>query len=231
MKKINFEDKKIKYDMNYHENKFGTWIKNKKLYKIKGEYSKRNYFNFGFREEDAVLEFGCGIGQNIAWIKNAYGYEKNKELYPLLKSKGIKMFDEINDIPNNFFDKIILCMVLEHLPDPIKTINFLKKKLKQNGLLIIVLPALNYSLKKRGSLNTSIDGHLFGWTFYEINYLLNYCGFINLINKKVYRKGIDRFWKLYRYGLYFHAITFLGKILNEFDIVIISRKKIINRDK
>ena len=221
---LNFKGQKIKYDMDYHETKFGNWMKNKELYDLKGKYSKRNYF-FDLKKDEKVLEFGCGSGQNIAWIKNAYGYELNKKMYPFLKSKGIKMFDNLEDIPDNFFDKIITCMVLEHLPNPIETINFLREKLKPKGTLITVLPALSYSLKGRGDLNSSIDGHLFGWTFYEINYLMNYCGFTNVLNKRIYRRGIDRFLKFDKCGIYFFAITLLGLILNEFDILIISKKK------
>ena len=119
-------------------------------------------------------------------------------------------------------------MTLEHLPNPLETINILKTKLKKGGFFINVLPALGYTLKYRTSeenpLNTSADGHLFGWTFYEFNYMMNYCGFTNILNKKIYRRGIDRFAKLNRWNLYFPVINILGLIIDDFDIIIVSRK-------
>ena len=80
---LNFKDKKIVYDLDYHENKFGNWIKDEELYNLKGEYAKRKYFAPYFKDGFKVFEFGCGIGQNISWIKDACGYYINKKIYPL----------------------------------------------------------------------------------------------------------------------------------------------------
>ena len=217
---IEFKKNQIQYNQKYHKEKFGNWIKDENLYRLRSEYAKRNYFWF-VKPTDKILEFGCGVGQNIAWHKNSYGYELNKELYPFLKSKGINMYEEIYQIPDNSFDVIITCMVLEHLPNPIKIIQFLKKKLKSGGKLITVLPCLSY--KRKEGLNESIDGHLFGWTFYEANYLLNYCGFTNTLNKKIYRYGIERL-KFLPDNLYFPLLNLMGKIFNYFDIIIVSEK-------
>jgi len=185
---INFRGKEIQYDMDYHTNKFGNWITDENLYRLRCEYARRNYLDF-IRPTDKVLEYGCGVGQNIAWHKNSYGYEINKKLYPLLESKGIIMYNYEKDIPDNHFDVIITCMVLEHLENPIKTLKFLNKKLKSGGKLVTVLPPVNYS---RTLQTKNVDGHYYGWTFYEINYLLEQCGFQNIINKRIYRYGIER---------------------------------------
>lgn len=220
--------KKIKYNMKYHEGKFGNWIKDKELYKLREIYAKRNYFNNYFNKDSKVLEFGCGIGQNISWIENSYGYDINKELYSSLKEKGIKMFESEKEIPNDFFDIIITSQTLEHVPNPTEIIKFLKKKLKKGGKLITVIPRLREDLKSYGlnkkDMNKTFDGHLFGWTFYEINCLLNYCGFTNIVNKKLYRRGIERLTFLNKFGLYFFGIELLGKFTDDFDIMIISKK-------
>lgn len=218
--KLKFKEKKIQYDMNYHKNKFGNWIKDENLYRLRCEYARRNYFWF-VEPKHKIFEYGCGVGQNIAWHKNSYGYEINKEMYPLLKSKGITMFDKEEDIPDDKFDVIITCMVLEHIENPIKTINFLKKKLKKDGLLITVLPPVTY--KRKTGMNESTDGHLYAWTFYEINYLLNFCGFENIYNNRIYRYGIERF-KMLPDSQYFFFLKFFGKLFGYFDIIIISRK-------
>jgi SAM-dependent methyltransferase len=220
--KITFHEGKINYDMDYHKNKFGSWIKNEALYNRKSEYAKKRYFGFT-PINSKILEYGCGVGQNIAWHDESYGFEINKKLYKFLKSKGINTYRTEASIPDDYFDVIITCMVLEHLRDPIGTVQMLRKKLKDGGKLITVLPRLWAKIGERGGLNSTRDGHLFGWTFYEINYLLNYCGFKNVENKVLYLRGQDRFYWLPKF-LYFPLITLLGWLLGDYDIMVVSEK-------
>lgn len=213
----------IKYNLDYHKDKFGKIIDNDEGYRARGEFVSSEIFKDNFKEGSKVLEFGCGVGQNLIKIKNAYGYDINKKLYPLLNKKGIKTFNTLKEIPDKFFDEILLSMVLEHLQNPIKTINLLKRKLKGGGNIRIIVPKLNYDFKK--DLNKSIDGHIFGWSFYELNYLLNYCGFVNILNKKLYNRGYERFVPLYRFGLYPFFVKNIGRLLNQFDILVVAKKK------
>ncbi len=230
---LQFKSNKIKYNTNYHQNKFNKLLTNRQYFMLRGIYAKNNYFDIDFDEDNKILEFGCGVGNNLSHIKNRYGYDINKSLYPALKKQGIIMYNKQNDIPDNYFDDILICMVLEHLPNPIATLNFLKGKLKDNGRIRIVLPNPNMKVSKIYGLNKSVDGHLFAWTFYEINYLLNYCGFTNILNRKIYRRGIERFYPISKISasLYFFITTIVGKILNDFDILVVSKKSIKTRRK
>jgi len=221
---------KMNYDNVYHKSKFGNIMENELAYKLRGEYFKKYYLHPYYRDKYdaddkglAVLEYGCGVGQNIAVLKG-HAYELNKELYPFLKSKGIKLYDLLSDIPNDKFDLIFTCMVLEHLDNPMETIKFLRSKLKPKGILISIVPVIDY--KTKHELNSSTDGHLQGWGFYELNCLLNKCGFTNIENRKVYRRGLERFARLgsFSINLYFLAVNLLGKVLNEYDIMVISRR-------
>lgn len=227
MEKKDFEsnlEKGIDYNEEYHKTKFGKWLENEDLYKLKGKVAKRNIFSYSFDEDSKVLEIGCGVGQITAWIKNKYAYDVNKKLYPDLEKRGFIMYKTIKEIPNDYFDEIVMSMVLEHLPDPVNMINTLKLKLKKGGKLRLALPPVNYVKLK--DLNRSWDGHYFSWGFPDINYLLNRCGFEVLINKKFYRLGLDRFFKFSKisFSLYMLLIQFFGIMFNTFDIIIISRK-------
>ncbi len=223
MEKGQFKEKKIQYDMNYHADKFGEMLKDKNKYLSRGRFVSGEIFKYDFDKESKVLEFGCGIGQNLVIIKNAYGFDIDKELYPFLKERGIKTFNSLKEIPNKFFDEILLSMVLEHLPNPIETLTFLRKKLKKNGKIRIVVPGLTYYIRE--DINKSIDGHIFGWSFYEMNYLLNYCGFQNLLDKKLYRKGYERFAPFYKisFGLYSFLVKSFGRMFNQFDILVVAK--------
>ena len=221
--------KPVSYNNEYHNHMFGNWRENL-FYKMKGEVAKRNIFDFDFNPGSKVLDFGCGIGQITAWIKNKYGYELNQEIYPELKKRGFKMFNSISSIPENYFDEIVISMVLEHLENPIETIKVLSTKLKQGGKIRINLPTPSFRVETDyEKLNSSHNGHYFSWGFSEINYLLNRCGFKVLLNKVIHRKGIDRFFCIYRifgFDLYDNLITLCGLLFasRDVDIIIVAEK-------
>lgn len=70
-------------------------------------------------------------------VGNSKGYQKNERNY-----SDIDIFSDIYKIPvkDNFFDVILCVEVIEHLTDPIKAINELKRILKVGGQLIITAP-------------------------------------------------------------------------------------------
>jgi len=233
MTKYKFEadlDKPLDYNNEYHKIKFGKWL-NKDFYKMKGLVAKRNIFNYDFSEDSKVLDYGCGIGQITAWIKNKYAFDINKDLYPLLEKKGFVTYNSIKDIPNNFFDEIVLSMCLEHIEDPFKTIKELSIKLRVDGKIRLNLPTASYNKVK--NMNISSNGHCFAWGFPDINYLLNRCGFEVLYNKKRYSKGVDRFFFIYKYlgfEIYYIMITLFGYLFKSReatlpDIVVVGRKR------
>ncbi len=217
-------NKEIDYNNEYHQTKFGRWLENKDLYELKGKVAKRNIFSYSFNEDSKVLEVGCGIGQITAWAKNKHGFDVNKGLYPDLKKKGFIMYNSIKEIPNNYFDELVMSMVLEHVPDPVGFINSLKVKLKEGGKIRLALPSADYSGMK--NMNKSDNGHYFCWGFPDINYLLNRCGFEVLVNKKFFRFGIDRLFPASKisFSLYMFLIQFFGVLFNYFDIIIIAGK-------
>jgi SAM-dependent methyltransferase len=219
-------DKAINYDNEYHKDKFGNW-EDPFMYELKGKVAKDNIFlPYKFNPEAKTFEFGCGIGQITAWVKNKHALDINKNLYPSLQEKGFTMYNTEEDIPDNYFDEVVISQVLEHLPDAIDKVKMFNKKLKMGGLLRIALPRAYYNIKSIEGMNTSNDGHYYSWGFPEINYLLNQCGFKAVYNGVYYRKGIDRFASLAKisYPLYKLSVNVLGRLYNDFDIVIVGEK-------
>jgi len=215
--------KKQEYNMEYHNQRFRKLLDNPWLYDLMGKLAKKNYF-IEFNEEAKVLEFGTGVGYNLRFIKNKYGYDINKELYGILKERGIKTFDSIEQIPDGFFDEILICQVLEHLENPMETLKNLKKKLKNNGKIKIVVPKAYYTLPE--NMNTTKNGHLYCWGFLELNYLLNLCGFKVILNKKIYRRGVERLADISKlnFHLYFVATRIFGFLMRNFDLLTVAEK-------
>ena len=61
----------------------------------------------------------------------------------LSKKFKIKTFKEINDVPKNGYDVVIIISVLEHVTDPVDFLKNLKILLRKKGRIIIECPSIN----------------------------------------------------------------------------------------
>ena len=90
------------------------------------------------KKGSSLLDYGAGSGffvnLSLKAGVNAVGYE------PINKLKNKNVFSKLKDIGNKKFDYITMWHVLEHTPDPLKILVDLRKKLKNNGKVIIALP-------------------------------------------------------------------------------------------
>lgn len=114
------------------------------------------------KENDKILDFGCGNGRLIELIKekkvNYLGVDVCRKFikiarkkYPRHKFKLIKLDSQLN-FKQKKFDSIFCIGVFHHFPKgkPRKiTLQRLKKVLKPNGLLVITVWNLNQSKYKK----------------------------------------------------------------------------------
>ena len=107
-----------------------------------------------FPKESFVLEAGCGVGAQTKIIaaKNPdsnfisvdISEDSLNEALKLIKSLFIKNVEfkqaDLYNLPfkDAIFDSAIVCLVLEHLHDPVKALNELKRVLKTGGTLIAI---------------------------------------------------------------------------------------------
>ncbi|MDA8721432.1 class I SAM-dependent methyltransferase [Candidatus Pelagibacter bacterium] len=117
-----------------------TEIRSPKLYD-----NIRRAKEFGkFIKNKRWLDFGCGLGGMLDEIatqaSSAAGLEPNNFRKKLLIDKGYLIYQSIEEIEDKSLDIITLFHVLEHLLEPVKTLNLLKKKLSPNGKMIIEVP-------------------------------------------------------------------------------------------
>ena len=109
--------------------------------------------NNNFRSNSNILEIGAGSSPHINYLnhnyKKYYFLESSNFAIKFLKKKfkkNKKVFFKYynnNNIPfkNNYFDRIIISHVLEHIPDPESYLNQMFKLLKKNGIISIALPS------------------------------------------------------------------------------------------
>ncbi len=112
-----------------------------------------------------VLEIGCGSGALVALMQQA-GFEAvGLELSPWAVELARQTFDipvyvgplEKQDFRPGSFDAIVLLNVIEHLPDPVGTLNRCLQLLANTGLLLIETPLFDdgrtfEALRSRGAL-------------------------------------------------------------------------------
>ena len=138
---------------------------NKKLKKIFDfEYKKNRtnllsqlseswlHYSIKGRKEDfnTSLEIGAGTLNHIPYEKierKKYDViEPKKFLYKNNKNKVLinKFYNNLKVVPNNNYDRIISCAVLEHLEDLPKYLYLSTKKLKKNGFQSHSIPCEGY---------------------------------------------------------------------------------------
>jgi SAM-dependent methyltransferase len=123
-------------------------------------------FEKSISESDVVLDFGCGGGYILENLKckGKYGIEINPNAIAEAKSKKIIIYKKIGQIPSNLrFDKIISHHALEHTNDPFGVLKDLRKYLKENGTMIMVVPIDDWRIQKQYD-KKDINQHLFAWT-------------------------------------------------------------------
>jgi 2-polyprenyl-3-methyl-5-hydroxy-6-metoxy-1,4-benzoquinol methylase len=93
-----------------------------------------------------LLDFGTGasifpyIARDDGW--DVTGSDLDKRIVAIHKKNGIRMID-YQDLKDNSFDAIACFLVFEHLPQPDKMLEFLYRKLKKGGILMIEVPNIN----------------------------------------------------------------------------------------
>lgn len=119
---------------------------------VRGLFNKRFDLIYDFikdKKNIKLLDVGCGDGFFLEKIKNlgfdVYGTDISKKRLKRAAKKmvGVKLFNyKAEDMPfkNNFFDIIICTDVLEHVEDPSKVINEMKRLAKNGGFVIVSFP-------------------------------------------------------------------------------------------
>lgn len=100
------------------------------------------------------LEIGCGSGGFLSLVKQRFNAETWAiEIDEEIAEQAAKRIDKViigdaivslGEIPDKFFDCIILFDILEHLPDPESLLYALKTKLSGDGVIVASIPNIRY---------------------------------------------------------------------------------------
>ena len=125
------------------------------------DYSQKNQEYFESSRQDilalvpnstkTILDVGCGQGNFLKATKEklenlqTWGVELEKNSFEQAKTKVDKIFlgtieENLQNLPDNYFDCITFNDVLEHLVDPYSVLEKIKPKLSKDGFLITSIP-------------------------------------------------------------------------------------------
>jgi len=189
------------------------------------------------------LDMGCGEGlvldQASALGFETYGLDIVNNLSPCHGTQSQFYWGDIfqAQFPDDYFSAIYMDSVLEHLTNPLETINELKRVLRPGGVLLIVVPnedslendvkKLAYSIVSESDTYGRIKPfyspfHIQGFTTRTIKVVCRMCG-LRLLELREFG-GKYTFWKDERFGT---KAFWSGLVLNLIGLVsIINQRQI-----
>lgn len=183
------------YEKEYHRKAHSFLLDDEEYYLLRAKLALKNYFS-GIPSSAKVLEFGAGMGQNIFLLKDRQAYDISAFSRKECEKRGIPVIKHGGEIPNGHFDVVFSSHNLEHLEDPLDNLKLLRKKLKKNGKLVLILPKEHH---KKVDFKLDHNQHLYAWNFRTINNLLDRAGFKVIENRTIY-------------GTAYHKLKFLSRI-------------------
>ena len=153
-------------------------------------------------EGKKFLEVGCGRGEFLKVLTEfpveVYGIEHKADLVALAQEAGLSVWQDFAGNPEREltdgtvrgpFDVFLSFNFLEHQPEPGVMLQTIYRNLKEDGMGLVTVPALEYILEQ-GSYYELIRDHIAYYSFDSLRALLNRYGFDVLEEEMVNRDTI-----------------------------------------
>lgn len=165
------------------------------------------FFKPMLKPTDTILDFGCGNGGLLRLlsdhVERAEALEVNPHAAEIARSQGLTVYSSIEEIPTGpVYDVILSNHVLEHVRDPISTLERLRKSMKPGGKLLLKLPIDDWRARdQRRWRPNDINHHFQTWTPLLIGNVLTEAGFKVERTKVITSAWHPRLFPLIKYGL------------------------------
>src|SRR5688500_6652571 len=92
----------LDYESWYHSTRHSNHF-NDAYYNARAKIALAKFFS-GVDKNARILDFGCGLGQNIFYLPNAVGYDISKFGIEFCRKKGINATTQLADICDAYFN-------------------------------------------------------------------------------------------------------------------------------
>ena len=218
---IDLKRTNVDYEEWYHTERHSTHF-NDDYYNARAEIAVKKFFT-GIDINSKLLDFGCGLGQNIYKLPNAMGYDISEFGVEFCRRKGIKATNNMDEVADGAFDVVFSSHVLEHHPHPKTMLEDMFRKLKKGGTLVLVIP---HEVHGKAQFNFDLNQHLYTWNFQAINNLLLTVGFTIEENRYIRGAGYHKLLPLAgkSFPLYRFATNVVSRLSGIKEMMIIARK-------
>ena len=136
----------------------------------------------GHRAPGALLDIGCGDGSLLLAARDIGWQVQGTEFNPLLaRQRGLAVVSDLSEISASArFDCITLWHSLEHLRDPLYTMQCVRSLLAPTGVLLLAVPdstGLQASLFAGKWFHLDVPRHLYHYSKRSLSALLSAAGF------------------------------------------------------
>lgn len=147
------------------------------------------------KKHGRILDFGCAGGHFLTRVSpewEKYGVDISEDARKVATRKGVKTFATLEGaaFPEEFFDVVVMFATIEHLPDPRDIVTKLRRVLKSGGLFVIMTGDVRSLTARLQAENWEMycpPGHIFYFSAYSLDFLMNSLGFKKV--KTLYTDG------------------------------------------
>ncbi len=182
-----------KVTKNYNKDYF-NWYKNIGEF---GAIMNHEKFQQHISYNDSVLDFGCGGGYLLEKIKCRIkeGVDINPEAIKESKKRISKVYENSNQLPEEYYDKIISHSTLQHCEYPLSELINLHKSLKKDGVIILITSCSSRNLKFKPN---DINYQLYSWSPMNLGNILDSVGFKVIKVNKINHRWIPKYNFFYK---------------------------------
>lgn len=124
------------YTQEYFQKHYARDPKREQMYRL--EYARiKERMPLG----GSVLDIGCGTGgflMNFDPLWQIYGFEPSAYAHQRAAGRGIEMFYNLDAVPDDSMDVVVLRGTLQHMAHPMRTLEDATRILRQGGMIAIL---------------------------------------------------------------------------------------------
>ena len=207
-------DALIDYDAEYYRSHYAAYLDDGYHRLIAGFWPRNWFLGYDVNANTHVFEYGLGLGANVAWSTRAAGCDASPYSQQFCAKKGIRVYGDPAEVPDESYDFVLSSHSLEHVDHPLEVVREMRRICRRGGRVVLVVP---WERHGKSTFVKDGDAHLYSWTFRTLNNLILRSGGLELEDNRVLwgPTGLRKLQFLERLAgvdQYYAAVRALGRL-------------------